>query len=254
MSARYLLRLDDACPTFDVARWRRVENLFDELDIKPIVAVVPDNQDPTLRYGDPDPQFWDKVRAWQAKGWTIGQHGFRHELSPTSAAQYLPINPGSEFVGLSLAEQSEKISKGWVSLLAQSIRPTVWVAPAHSFDRTTLRALEAATPIRIVSDGLARKPYAADGFRWIPQTLWSLTPKRSGVWTVCLHPSTRGDTEFAGLAQALRGPYRGQIASVDEIELSDRGKDIGDWLETANFWRRHFIQRALMKVKRLVRA
>lgn len=253
MSARYLLRLDDACPTMKRDGWQRLEDLFDELRIKPIVAVVPDNQDPALHYDDADPGFWDRVRRWRNKGWTIAQHGYRHILKPTRASQYLPINPGSEFAGLPLAEQEEKIAKGWALFASEGVEPTVWVAPAHSFDRTTLRAIERSTPIRIVSDGLARNPFAADGFRWIPQTLWSLTPKDDGVWTVCLHPSTMGDDEFARLAGALRGPYRGKLTSVDELDLSDRPKTAGDWLETADFWRRHFMQRAVSKAVRLVR-
>ena len=65
MSARYIMRMDDACPTIDSARWARFEGLFDELGIKPIVAVVPDNQDPDLHRNTPDQKFWDRARAWQ---------------------------------------------------------------------------------------------------------------------------------------------------------------------------------------------
>ena len=66
MNARYLLRLDDACPTLDGDKWRRIEALFDELTLKPIVAIIPDNLDPDLHFSAPDAAFWDRARGWQA--------------------------------------------------------------------------------------------------------------------------------------------------------------------------------------------
>ena len=49
MKPTYILRLDDACPTFDRSQWFRIEKILDQLKLVPIVAVVPDNQDPTLK-------------------------------------------------------------------------------------------------------------------------------------------------------------------------------------------------------------
>lgn len=36
---------------------------------------------------------------------------------------------------------------------SHGIDPTVWIAPAHSFDKNTLIALKLETNIRIISDG-----------------------------------------------------------------------------------------------------
>jgi predicted deacetylase len=60
------------------AVWRSVEQALLELDVKPIVAVVPDNQDAALKVGEENKNFWDDVRAWQERGWTIGLHGYQH--------------------------------------------------------------------------------------------------------------------------------------------------------------------------------
>lgn len=49
MSAKYLIRLDDACPTFSLAKWQRFFNLFDKYGIKPIIAVIPDCKDKSLQ-------------------------------------------------------------------------------------------------------------------------------------------------------------------------------------------------------------
>ncbi|MEO5809383.1 MAG: DUF2334 domain-containing protein [Sphingomicrobium sp.] len=252
MTARYIMRMDDACPTIDSARWARFEALFDELGIKPIVAVVPDNQDSDLEFGDSDPDFWDRARAWQAKGWTIGLHGFRHILPPFHGKQYLPFHPRSEFAGFSLDDQADKIRSGWAALRDHGLTPTMWVAPAHSFDRVTLEAVERETPIRMVSDGIARNQFFADGFYWLPQQLWSLTPKRSGLWTVCLHPNSMADDDFARFAAQLRGPYRGNVIAVDAVELVRRPRSPGDRVEALGFWWRHYVMRARERIKKLV--
>ena len=48
MSGKYILRLDDACPTMDVAKWDRIEKICDKFLIRPIIAVVPNNKDKKL--------------------------------------------------------------------------------------------------------------------------------------------------------------------------------------------------------------
>lgn len=244
MAARYLLRLDDACPTIRSERWDRLEALFDELGIRPIVAIVPDNQDPDLQLAPADPGFWDRARRWQRSGWTIGLHGFRHILRECRAPQYLPFHPRSEFAGVALDVQGERLRLGWKMLADEGLPPSVWVAPAHSFDRDTLRALASETPIRIVSDGIARDHYFADGFHWLPQQLWALAPKSSGLWTVCLHPNSMNDADFAALSAQLRGPYRGKITSVDAIDMAKRPLALADRVEIARFWTMHHYWRA----------
>ena len=109
MSARYLLRLDDACAGMNRQRWTQVEQLLDELAIRPIVAIVPDNRDPELDHGQPIDDVWARARAWQEKGWAIALHGYQHVMHPVTTPQYLPFHDRSEFVGLSLDEQAGKI-------------------------------------------------------------------------------------------------------------------------------------------------
>lgn len=253
MTARYLLRLDDACPTLDRDKWRRIEALFDDLGIKPIVAVVPDNRDPYLGQAAPDDAFWVRAKRWQDEGWTIALHGYQHVLRPIRASEYLPLYGRSEFAGLSLADQRDKIRRGWAVLQANGLSPTVWVAPAHSFDRTTLEAVAAETPIRTVSDGVARDQYFADGFYWLPQQLWSLAPKRAGLWTVCLHPNSMDDAAFEVLERELRGRYRGAIVSVGDVQLTRRARSLGDRIESLHFWRRHHLQRGVRLIKKIAR-
>src|SRR5690242_15778795 len=108
--AKYLLRFDDLCPAMDWSIWSEIEEVLVRKGIKPLLAVVPDNQDATLRVAPPIDNFWDRVRSWQARGWTIGLHGFQH--------QYVAECPGivtsttkTEFAGLSAREQGTKLRR-----------------------------------------------------------------------------------------------------------------------------------------------
>ena len=58
MTAKYIIRMDDACPTMDHDKWEYLEKILDEFSIKPIVAVVPKNVDDTLNCKESDPLFW----------------------------------------------------------------------------------------------------------------------------------------------------------------------------------------------------
>ena len=116
--------------------------------------------------------FWERVRAWIAKDWTVGMHGDTHVMHPTHSKLVLPFYPSSEFAGLPLEAQAQRIRAGWQLFRAQDIEPTLWIAPAHSFDLATLAAVRAETSMRVVSDGIGWDTWYEHGFYWIPQQLW----------------------------------------------------------------------------------
>ena len=78
MTVKFLLRFDDMCPTINWHVWQKLEDIMIEERIAPIVSVIPDNQDPSLHECEPNEHFWERVRAWQARGWTIGLHGYQN--------------------------------------------------------------------------------------------------------------------------------------------------------------------------------
>ena len=63
--AQYLLRFDDFCPTMAHDRWQRFLPLIEEFHLRPILAVIPDNQDAELDLSPPDPEFWARMRAME---------------------------------------------------------------------------------------------------------------------------------------------------------------------------------------------
>ena len=236
MSARYLIRLDDACHTMQRRSWRLIEQVLDKHDVKPIVAVIPDNRDPKLMFEARDSAFWGGVRAWASKAWTIAMHGYSHVMHATRAPLVLPFYQRSEFAGLTLEEQAARVRAAWNLFQAEGLEPSVWIAPAHSFDLVTLQAVRRETPIRLISDGIAWDSYREHDFQWIPQQLWSLVERPSGLWTVCLHPSTMDESAIAALDAALGGRFRGRVVGVREVAVRERGKTLLGRLYHAYFW------------------
>jgi predicted deacetylase len=166
--------------------WVQIEKILLEFEVKPILAVVPDNQDEALKVCEPNKRFWDEVRTWQSRGWTIGLHGYQH-LYETSNAGLIGINKCSEFSGLCYTEQRSKLRQALDIFERERVVPDIWVAPAHSFDRTTLQAL-CDLGIRRVSDGFSLYSHLdSSGMVWIPQQLWRFRKMPFGLWTVCFH-------------------------------------------------------------------
>lgn len=253
MTARYVLRLDDACNTMHREKWRTMEGLLDEFGIRPLVAVIPNNLDPALHYAAIDPEFWGQVRAWQAKGWSIAMHGYQHLLHPTRSKLVLPYYQHSEFGGLNYDQQAEKIRQSWKIFTSQGVEPSVWIAPAHCFDWLTLKAIKAETPIRIVSDGIARDQYYEADFHWVPQQLWSLTEKSDGLWTVCLHPNTMIDQQVIALRQRIEAQFSGRIIALNDVVLTKRKKSLRDSWEDLCFWQHHRMNKAIHRAKAIIR-
>jgi predicted deacetylase len=218
MRPQYLLRFDDLCPMMNWEIWEQVEELLVEFGVRPILAVIPDNRDESLSFGQVATDFWDRVRRWQRRGWTIAIHGYQHTFI-TQQRGLFGWNDRSEFAGLPASEQEARIRAALGIFTSERIKPTVWVAPNHSFDDVTLEVLH-DSGTRIVSDGLGLFPYLDQrGMFWIPLQTWSFEARRLGVWTVCLHHNrwTKRDVDAfrANLAKYGRG-----LTSVDELVAS----------------------------------
>ena len=253
-SPQYLLRFDDLCPTLKWSVWERVERVLQDHRVTPILAVVPDNRDPKLYAEPPNAAFWDRVRRWQQLGWTIALHGYQH-LYVSKERGLVGRRKLSEFAGLGEDQQRLKLTRGLEIFQQHGITPTVWVAPGHTFDTTTVLLLK-ELGVRIISDGFFRRPCVdASGMLWIPQQLWSLRDVPDGVWTVCHHINANEWTaDHIERFQAQVAHYRDQIVSVPQVE-KQFGARRGGWWETRvksgplNF----FLLRLLLKVHALAR-
>ncbi len=212
--AQYLLRIDDLCPTVSAERWQQFQSLIEEFRLHPILALVPDNQDPELQVSPPDPAFWEGIRALETAGATIGLHGYQH-LCASRGRSLIDLHRISEFAGVPAATQRAWIGAGVRILRSHGLDPNVWIAPRHGFDQHTIQAL-LGEGISIQSDGFARVPLVQSGVTWIPQQLWAPVEKQRGLWTICVHPNTARDEEIAALRNFL-AVHAAQFTSLDRV-------------------------------------
>ncbi|MGC8785102.1 MAG: DUF2334 domain-containing protein [Armatimonadota bacterium] len=226
MSARYLVRFDDICPTMNWSIWQQVEQVLCAYRVRPILAVVPDNRDPKLQIEPLRPDFWEWLREKYNQGWTIGIHGYQH-LYETEDAGLLGVNARSEFAGLPLERQHEKIAKALAVFHQQGIRPQVFVAPAHSFDRNTLVALQ-NNGIGVISDGFFLKPVRWLEMIWIPQQMWQFRSMPFGVWTICYHHNRFSGRDLQRFGRDVARFASAIISVEDAIRLADRARSTGD--------------------------
>ena len=212
--AQYLLRFDDVCPTMEKHRWQRLRALVSEFGLRPILAVIPDNQDPEMECSSPDPEFWAQMREMEAAGATIAAHGYQH-LCENFGENLIGLLNRSEFAGLPLKLQRQRVAAGIEVLRAHGLTPRLWIAPRHSFDWNTLRAVR-LEGLGFISDGLARVPFTRGGVTWIPQQLWSPVHKPKGLWTICIHSNTAQKSKFVELQSFVRR-HSAQFTSFDRV-------------------------------------
>lgn len=222
----YLLRLDDASPYMNDANWIRMEQLLDAYSVKPIVGIIPDNRNQKLRGFGEASMFWERAERWQEKGWTLALHGYNH-VYETKDGGLNPVNQRSEFAGVSLELQKEKIKKGYQILLQHGLRPEIFYAPAHTFDRNTLLALKEETDIRIISDTVANDVYYEDDFFFIPQQSGKARKLPFKTTTFCYHPNIMTDADFTALKSFLNS-YGNHFGSFSDLTLKKRKRGAYD--------------------------
>ena len=229
-NAIYLVRLDDACPTMPRNIWDRLERVLDASGVSPLVAVIPDNRDPKMLIDDPDPGFWDRVRRWQTRGWAVGVHGLHH-------VTHRRRGRSTEFAGLPTEHQRALLDQALATFAHESVRPDAWIAPNHSFDRTTVEVL-ASRGLTVISDGDAVNPYRDRmGVLRVPQQLWRFQERPAGVWTVCRHPNGWDAGELERFEHDL-GRFSDRTTELASIvqTFSDRRRDARDLLFSARRW------------------
>lgn len=219
--SKYILRLDDASDYMDVEKWQRMENLLNKYNIKPLVGIIPENQDPALvGVYERDPLFWDKVNRWKEKGWELAPHGCNHKYT-TEDGGINPVNKRSEFAGVPLEEQCSKIRTGMKIFREHGIEPRIFFAPSHTFDKNTLEALKRESDIRIISDTVANDVYYQDGFYFIPQQSGKVRKLPFRVCTFCYHPNMMKNGDFEYLEAFLKDKYS-NFVPVQDIEMEKK--------------------------------
>lgn len=162
-----LVRFDDVCPTMDMEQFNRAVELMDKYNIQPLIGIIPANEDPEQILAKEDLEFWNKILHFQSKGWTVALHGYTHVYDQENPKTIVCGRKHSEFAGNTYKNQFEKIRKGKEILNCNGINTNVFFAPAHTYDKNTLRALK-DNGFKYINDGMAAKPYVQEGIVCIP--------------------------------------------------------------------------------------
>jgi predicted deacetylase len=220
MAKNFIMRLDDACEKRNIKKWNRMEELLDEYGIKPIVGIIPNCQDKDMEKYPIDLEFWYRAANWQDKGWLIALHGYSHVFYSNSGGLN-PVNSYSEFAGVSVEEQKEKIKAGVEVLEVHGLNPKIFFAPAHTYDDNTIEALKVYSNIRIISDTIANDIYCGrDGLTYIPQQSGRVRELPFKTVTFCYHPNIMQDADFELLETFLKR-HKGKFLNVP-LEQSNR--------------------------------
>ncbi len=200
--------------------------MLDKYEIKPIFGIIPENQDPQLLKYKRDADFWDTVSTWIQKGYTPALHSDTHVYC-SNCSGINPVNQKSEFAGLPLEAQCEKVRCGNSILLERNIHAEIFFALAHTFDENTVEALRRETEIRVISDTVATDVYFRDGFYYIPQQAGSARKMPFRTVTFCYHPNTMKDDDFDKF-EAFLAQHTNRFTSDSELVLRKRPFGIQD--------------------------
>ena len=184
------VRMDDITPDMNWDNFRFFQELFEEAGITPLLGIVPENKDENLHREEPRQDFYEIMKELQKQGWTLSMHGCHHIYS-TKKGGIFPLNNFSEFAGVSYTEQKKMLEEGKRKLEQNGIVTDMFMAPAHSYDKNTLRALKELEFTKI-TDGFGKRPYIYKEFTFYPisfQLSRSLKQK-DGYTTMVLHANT----------------------------------------------------------------
>ena len=202
------VRLDDITPDMDWQRFFAFKALLDKYQVKPLIGIIPDNRDENLKgTGEGAPEdFWAYVRGLAEEGWSIALHGYRH-LYTTGCAGMFPLNNFSEFAGLPYEKQKEMLAQGKAILEEKEIQTDLFMAPAHSYDNNTLKALK-ENGFTKVTDGFGSSPYNWKGLVFYPISfqLGRTLKKKKGYSTMVIHAGTVKEEELKSYENYFQRP------------------------------------------------
>ncbi|WP_232696496.1 DUF2334 domain-containing protein [Brevibacillus daliensis] len=213
MNAKYIFRIDDVAPNMEWENYNRLKHIFQKHNVKPLLGVIPDNQDEELKkWPICTFDFWEEIRSVQQQGWEIAIHGYQHKFL-TNDAGILGIHPRSEFAGLPFEQQYSKLKQAKEIFLEHGIQSSTFMAPAHTFDQDTLKALH-LLGIHTITDGYGFFPYLYSQIMFVPQLFAFPRKMPFGVFTFCLHPNLMSVSDIIYIEQFILANQRDIIPFV----------------------------------------
>ncbi len=189
------VRMDDITPDMNWENFYFFQALFEKAGITPLLGIVPENRDENLKREAPHKDFYKIMAELGKKGYCFAMHGCYH-LYTTKRGGLFPLNHFSEFAGVPYEEQKKLLTLGKRKLEEYGIVTDMFMAPAHSYDKNTLKALKELGFTKM-TDGFGKAPYRYGGFTFYPIAfrLNSALKKNDGVTTMVLHANTVSEAD-----------------------------------------------------------
>lgn len=209
------IRIDDITCNMDWDRFNKMTAILDKHNICPLIGVIPDNKDEMLA-GSINSDYNNWLQQRISKGWIVAMHGFNHKYV-TKKAGCFPLNKFSEYAGLTYEEQFSKIKAGKQLLNDVGVETDIFMAPAHSFDKNTIKSLKQCG-FKYVTDGFGDMPYERDNMTYLPISFRKAKDinKDNGYTTFVYHVWDMKESDFDSLDKLLTD-RRGQFINYGEL-------------------------------------
>jgi len=222
MGRKIAVRMDDITADMNWDNFRFFQELFEEAGITPLLGIVPENRDEKLHCEKPRAGFYEIMRELQDRGYCFAMHGCYH-LYTTGCGGLFPLNSCSEFAGIPYEKQREMLAFGKEKLKEQGIDVELFMAPAHSYDANTLRALS-EIGITKVTDGFGKMPYTyrKGGIVFYPISflLGRSLKSRDGVATLVIHANTVTEADKERYRKIFEEYGKNMISYSEYLEMT----------------------------------
>ena len=216
---KILIRFDDVAENMNWHLMNKCEVLFDKLNIKPVMGVIPNNEDKDLLIYPKKENFWDIVKNWQSKGWEIAMHGYNHIYDKeTYKKDFFEYGGRSEFFGHTLDVQLKKVKKGLEIFKKNNINVRTFFSPNHTYDLNTFEALK-LSGINQVIDGYGLKPYLENNIKFIPQLFYKPIFLPLGLQTTQIHLNYWTEKELDNFLNIISKNYKKIISYEEALKL-----------------------------------
>ena len=169
----------------DRERFRYFTSRMKKAEQQGLLGIIPDCLDVGLMRGDEITDFWCWMRELKSDGWVICMHGHKH-VYDTWGQTLLRGLEKSEFAGHELSDQIAKIGAAKSIMMSEGLDTDVFMAPKHSFDINTVKAL-LVNDFKYITDGFGLYAYDVMGITFVPQLFSKPHGFSIGVTTTCLH-------------------------------------------------------------------
>ena len=219
MNMKIAVRMDDITPDMNWENFSFFVDLFERTGITPLLGIVPESKDVNLFYEKAHKDFYECMKKLQEKGYCFAMHGCHHYYTTKCGGRF-PLNAYSEFAGLPYDKQKELLTIGKESLKKNGIETDIFMAPAHSYDDNTLKALK-EMGFNKITDGFGKVPYMEKGIVFYPISflLSRSFKQKKGVTTMVIHANTVTEADKERYEQIFRDYGKNMISYTEYLKM-----------------------------------